>query len=101
MIWLYYARRFSRAFLYMARNLSAKKRREIKSRKVLQHQQGIDGLLPVHELTLESHFDDGALNPILVYTAPIQALVKGYGHYSQTAKVMKALELYGAENARL
>jgi hypothetical protein len=85
----------------MARNLSASKRREIKSRKVLPHQQQIDGILPVHELKLESHLNDGALYPTQVYMAPFEPIVKGFLRDSQTAIAMQYLESWGAENARL
>jgi hypothetical protein len=37
----------------------------------------------------------------LVYVAPRQPIVPGYPEHSQTAKVMKALETYGAQFARL
>jgi hypothetical protein len=87
--------------LFMARNLSSSKRREIKNRKVPPHQRAIDGLLPVYELTLESHFDDDVLYPTQVYMAALQPIEQGHKRHSQTAIVMQALELHGAELARL
>lgn len=85
----------------MARNLNAKKRREIKRRKVMPHQQSIDGKFPVYAFTLKLHTGDNLLNPVSVYMAPAEPLVQGFNKHSQTAIVMQALERYGAENARL
>jgi hypothetical protein len=90
----------------MARNLNAKKRREIKSRKieksyVMEHQAHLPAGFYVRVLTLEEHFNDDTVFPVEVYKAPQQPIVEGYSRNSQTAVVMLALEKYGAENARL
>jgi hypothetical protein len=83
------------------RKRTSAQRTQSKLRKVLQHQQQIDGLLPVYEMTLETHFDDGVLFPTQVYKAALQPIVEGFNRNSQTAVVMLALKRYGAENARL
>lgn len=84
----------------MARNLSAKKRREIKSRKLLDHHVGLTGV-PVRELTLTELSDGERVFPETVYLAPLEPLAQGYPALSQTAVVMRHLELWGAEGARL
>jgi hypothetical protein len=85
----------------MARNLSSKKRREIKDRKILSHQIEIEGIEPVYELTLSQHLLDGAVYPVSVYKAMREPIVEGYPRDSQTAVVMRMLESYGSEFARL
>lgn len=87
--------------LFMARNLSRKVRREIKARKVLEHQQALVGKLPVREFTLTELASGDKVFPETVYMAPEQPIADGWPRDSQTAIVMKSLELHGAEFARL
>lgn len=85
----------------MARNLSAKKRREVKARKLLSHQQQLDGRLPVYEFKLIANPSGELVNEPTVYQAPLEPIAEGYLKDSQTARVMQHLELWGAEGARL
>lgn len=88
-------------FLSMATRKRTSAQRSAAKRRILEHQKDIDGKLPVHEMTLKTHFNDGALFPTQVYVAPLQPLVEGHKRHSQTAVVMRCLELFGAEYARL
>jgi hypothetical protein len=94
----------SKPFLSMpTRKRTRAQRSESKARRVLPHQIQLDkdGNLPVHEFILTEHFDDDVLYPTQVYMAPLEPITEGFNRHSQTAIVMQALELHGAESARL
>lgn len=60
----------------------------------LRHQRALERELGIYH-TLEQRGDR------IVELAEQEPIAQGYPKYSQTAKVMQFLELWGAENARL
>lgn len=73
----------------------------IVARKYLPHQKKLVGKHPVFEREILEYSDGETVHKLMYECAALEPIVPGYPRNSQTKVVMNALELHGAENARL